>query len=453
MCQLRLSLTQRKRLSMSGHVMSVMTDLLTTPPSSGNTDSGANFAYLVNNLFIVGGNISCEDFQQLQRFLGGSGESRASEADYITQLQAKGLVKEKGKIFEEVWAKVYIRRETADNRHVLALSEARVPMKMDHVGVEFNSPPSTITRSLRFCSTRKMVKGDKTKTTLLVALSMILRPKAAIAPKMLTKDTNNIRGSPVESFKVTGCKLKDIKKISKHALRHDLTKLLTIEAGEGENMETFYVHTHLICAHSSFFRAACTDNWREGFENLVRLPTEKPKIVELYLQWLYTFVLPYPKLKPRGVWENLVELYLLGEKVQDQTLKNMIIDIFVTGWKYTSGCRWLSYAHTRLSEDAADNTSLRRLVIDLFVYGDVTSKAFEEEKENFSKEACFEITMAMLKKGESLYRRAPYFADRCTYHVHEAPAVETIEISVRMVDHKSAYRGDGLETRLVCVED
>lgn len=196
-------------------------------------------------------------------------------------------------------------------------------------------------------------------------------------------------------------------------------------------METFYVHTHLICAHSSFFRAACTDNWREGFENLVRLPTEKPKIVELYLQWLYTFVLPYPKLKPRGVWENLVELYLLGEKVQDQTLKNMIIDIFVTGWKYTSGCRWLSYAHTRLSEDAADNTSLRRLVIDLFVYGDVTSKAFEEEKENFSKEACFEITMAMLKKGESLYRRAPYFADRCTYHVHEAPAVETIEISVR----------------------
>lgn len=196
-------------------------------------------------------------------------------------------------------------------------------------------------------------------------------------------------------------------------------------------MQTFYVHTHLICAHSSFFRAACSGNWREGFENLVRLPTLKPKIVELYLQWLYTSALPHPKLKQRGVWEILVELYVLGEKIQDDTLKNVIVELFITGRKHVSGCRWLSYAHTRLSEDAAENTPLRRLVVDLVVYGDVTGSDFEEEKDNFSKEACFEITLALLKKRELLVSRAPYSTDRCSYHVHEAPAVETIDISVR----------------------
>lgn len=213
--------------------------------------------------------------------------------------------------------------------------------------------------------------------------------------------------------------------------RHDLTKLLTIEAGEGANMKTFYVHTHLICAHAVFFRIACNGKWKEGLESLVRLPTDDPKIVGLYLKWLYTFDLPKPKLKESVVWENLVDLYVLGEKFQDHTLKNIIVNVFIMGRRYASGCRWLSYAHTRLSEDAAENTPLRRLVVDLFVYWSVKGSNFEEEKDNLSKEACFEITMGMLKAREDPARVAPYLADRCTYHEHEAPAIETIDISVR----------------------
>lgn len=185
-------------------------------------------------------------------------------------------------------------------------------------------------------------------------------------------------------------------------------------------------------------------------EKLVRLPTDEPKIVVLYLQWLYTFALPHPKFKQRGVWESLVELYVFGEKVQDDTLKNRIVDIFITGWTHASDCRWLSYAYTRLSEDAAETTPLRRLVVDLFAYGDLTGVMFAEEKDNLSKEACFEITMAMLKKGESLGRRALYLADCCSYHEHEAPAVEELAVEAPAVE-ESAVEAPSVETADVSV--
>ena len=280
-------------------------------------------------------------------------------------------------------------------------------------------------------------------------LPILLRSEAAEALEMADSELSNSEGSPIKSLKVTGCEIKEIKRKSKQALRrvissssslrvqrlisrrHDLTKLLTIEVGEGANMKTFYVHTHLICAHAAFFQTACNGTWREGRESLIRLPMDDPETVGWYLQWLYTFELPKPKLKRRGVWESLVDLYVLGERFQDQTLKNSIVNAFIVGRRYASGCRWLTYAHNRLSEEADEGTPLRRLVVDLFVYWNVTQSNFEMEKDNLSKEACFEITMAMLKAREESVREAPYLADRCIYHEHEALAIETIDISVR----------------------
>ena len=191
------------------------------------------------------------------------------------------------------------------------------------------------------------------------------------------------------------------------------------------------MHTHLICAHAAFFQTACNGQWREGLERLVRLPTHAPKIVELYLQWLYTFSLPKPRLKQERIWEALVELYVLGEKFQDPTLKNAVVNAFIAGRRFAAGCRWLTYAHARLAVEAAEGNPLRRLVIDLIVFWSVTQRDFEGEKENLSKEACFEITMAMLKAREEPVRVAPYLANRCLYHEHEPPAIETIDISVR----------------------
>lgn len=91
----------------------------------------------------------------------------------------------------------------------------------------------------------------------------------------------------------------------------------------------------------------------------------------------------------------------------------------------------MSYAHSQLPEEAVETTLLQCLVVDLFVVWSVTGSNFEEERDNLLKEACSEITMAMLKAREEPARVAPYLADRCIYHEHEMPRVETIDISVR----------------------
>ena len=135
------------------------------------------------------------------------------------------------------------------------------------------------------------------------------------------------------------------------------------------------------------------------------LPEGDPQIVDLYLRWFYNFDLPKPKLKQSGVWETLVDLYVLGEKLQDPTLKNCIVDAFIVNRRYATGCRWLSYAYSRLSEEATDTTPLRRLVVDSFVVWSITGSNFEE-RDDLSKEVCFEITVAMLNAREEPVRVA-----------------------------------------------
>lgn len=70
-----------------------------------------------------------------------------------------------------------------------------------------------------------------------------------------------------------------------------------------------------------------------------KLPEGDPKYVDIYLLWLYTFNLPKPKLKQSGVWEALVDLYVVGEKLQDPTLKNCNVSAFIVNRRYTTDCR------------------------------------------------------------------------------------------------------------------
>ncbi|MCJ1303116.1 hypothetical protein MMC08_005923 [Hypocenomyce scalaris] len=197
----------------------------------------------------------------------------------------------------------------------------------------------------------------------------------------------------VDKFKVVGCNMREIKKASKQALEHDLKKLLTIIAGEDPNQKTYLVHIYLICSHEAFFRTARNGKWREGLESLFRLPTDDPRIVGLYIQWLYTLELP-----AHAARDVQGDTYGLGEpRGNDPTLKNAVVNVFITHRKYAHDCYWLVYAHRRLSEDAPEGTALRRLVVDLFAFWSVPGSSFEEEKENLSKMACFEVTVAMLK--------------------------------------------------------
>jgi len=55
--------------------------------------------------------------------------------------------------------------------------------------------------------------------------------------------------------------------------------------------ESFYVLPSLISSSSDFFRKALNGNFKEK-NGIVHFPAEKPKIVESYLEWLYTREVP-----------------------------------------------------------------------------------------------------------------------------------------------------------------
>lgn len=67
--------------------------------------------------------------------------------------------------------------------------------------------------------------------------------------------------------------------------RYDYNDTISVLIGSEERR--FVVHKDVICSSSKFFKAACSANWKEGQEGIVRLPTAKPPVFEMYMDWLY----------------------------------------------------------------------------------------------------------------------------------------------------------------------
>jgi hypothetical protein len=108
---------------------------------------------------------------------------------------------------------------------------------------------------------------------------------------------------------------------------NDFNKVITILVGSEE--QSFMVHQDLICDKSRFFKAACSDHWREGQDRVVRLPNIDPIAFKAYCGWVYSGELPKNTCTPTSsvgdkVDEQrlLVDLYILGDKLDDLQMRN-----------------------------------------------------------------------------------------------------------------------------------
>lgn len=90
----------------------------------------------------------------------------------------------------------------------------------------------------------------------------------------------------------------------------------------GPEEKSFFAHEGIITHHSAFFRAACSGNFKESKERVVRLSTADPGVFQILLHWVYTKALI--KLAPDTIDENedkcgtkrydvLVETYVLAD--------------------------------------------------------------------------------------------------------------------------------------------
>lgn len=191
----------------------------------------------------------------------------------------------------------------------------------------------------------------------------------------------------------------------------------------GSEKVALHVHEGLICAHSPFFKAAMSNSWTEAQARVIELPEDDFVIVAIYLQFLYCRKLFYKEDKgdlPAYHTEinRLTRLYIFGEKIQDSTFTDTIIDAFITRSKTTCDgiipfpgppIIELVYANT------VETSPLRRLLVDHYAW-------HANEKFGLSgvpTEYVRDLAVALLKVRPLPGGVAPdRGTDTCIYHQH-----------------------------------
>lgn len=128
------------------------------------------------------------------------------------------------------------------------------------------------------------------------------------------------------------------------------------------------VHEGIICERSEFFRRAMNGNWVEASDRIVKLPEDCASIFEVYMNLIYTGVIPLPTGKDYGT-NTLVRLYVLGEKLQDVSAKNSVITSIINVLKQQlldlSLCITIAASSIQvIYAGTPEGSPLRRLAVD-----------------------------------------------------------------------------------------
>jgi len=143
----------------------------------------------------------------------------------------------------------------------------------------------------------------------------------------------------------------------------------------GSEERPLLAHKSYLCLHSDFFRTALKKEWLEGQTRTCKLPDEQPDIVAQYLDNTYRRGLPTaskPSQDPvtGRVYEVVTELFVLGERLLDSTIRNAIINEII---RFTTAHtpEGIHYPGARAINTIYDCTTAaspaRRLMVELYV--------------------------------------------------------------------------------------
>jgi hypothetical protein len=164
------------------------------------------------------------------------------------------------------------------------------------------------------------------------------------------------------------------------------------------------VHKDLISSSSEFFKNATKPEWRTDSKP-IDLSDELPRICERYFQWLYTGT-----VAPHDAGENgyryLARMYVLGEKMMDQTFQNDVIKAIITRHSTAKlsqkrpGSMVLGLQAIKIIYDGTtENAPVRRLLVDIWTFNMVPSWISKENLlEQANKPFFDDLFLALLEK-------------------------------------------------------
>lgn len=214
--------------------------------------------------------------------------------------------------------------------------------------------------------------------------------------------------------------------------RLDYVDTITVLVGAEE--AKVIVHEEAITRCSDFFRAACSGNFKEAKEKLVRLPAMEVDTFKSYTHWIYTGDVVFDMdcddsttdSKHHKLFMDLVKLYIAADSLGDMRLRNSVIDRLIAteeAIKKSPGPEMITLAY----EATPTGSNLRKLLVDYYLRLKGSNATwFEQYADYFPKAFLIDyVYNNMARYSEEFVR--PSRKNRCKYHEHndEVPKCET----------------------------
>jgi hypothetical protein len=158
----------------------------------------------------------------------------------------------------------------------------------------------------------------------------------------------------------------------------------------------------MICAKSKFFEAACSKLWGEGKERVVRLPELKVGAFQAYIVWIYTgnitvdvTTADLSNAKAYEEFAKAIDLYLLGDALDDLLLRNTAMRILVTK-------RGVWRVHPRIVtvnrawNSTSPGSRLRRMIVDMTVQR--MNRVNTKDLDSYPQDLVKAVAMSSLQK-------------------------------------------------------
>lgn len=173
----------------------------------------------------------------------------------------------------------------------------------------------------------------------------------------------------------------------------------TISVVVGSEERSFVVHKDVVCASSKFFKAACSTRWKEGQEKVVRLPTVKPAVFEMYMDWLYFGkIVNSASYATPSLLDPFIHLSLLGDMVDDKNLRNKAMDA-LQAKAYEEKVSPCPRQIHHIWENTSERSMLRKWALDI-VFLRRGPNGFEENVAKYPPEFLQQIAVKAMQQAQ-----------------------------------------------------
>lgn len=218
--------------------------------------------------------------------------------------------------------------------------------------------------------------------------------------------------------------------------RLDFAEDVVILVGETERRSV--VHKNILCQSSTFFKAACSGQWLEATERLVRLPEANVEAFHNYACWLYEGTVELLEEDERsrtiknyvgkeyirggGYWPRVLSGYVLGDQLGDARYCNALVDNVKRELVALPVAATVKVFWPVLPSGCA----MRRLLIDLWTM-ESDPGSFERYIAVFPTEFVFEAAAAAVRERNlTCKEKRPGSRPACHYHEHRSEADKCI---------------------------